>query len=1016
MAFFNKLFSSSRRKPNRRCHPDAREKLFTFSQDQVRVTVFRECDFRGRKLLFDSHSVEKILVPDEDVFVGDGRRRSFMETRNGYGYLYTKPSSDVAYLGELIFGSVGMSYRGTSYKIHSVANPNQQVICSMVFPSPRNRPPKMRNSAPSHIHVTSGNVERSIRLEDSGTSSATSCSDQSVLSTASDTLLVCKRTRSVPLDVPVLNSSLISSSGYGGDQSMSSISSGPQSIPIDLAQGNSCSGNLSKRWARTATTSLDRSLCNSEDHQRYQRGAHGSKIGLAIIVELGLQESLEEVLMEHAALIDSLLWRVRSGVEEAYVRHSVFVSSMFDIARSAGRWFVDLFTGAHQTANAWHSVIANCDSLFSITAGSTSGSHLCNRRQDEYNFFSISRFLRTSNEHARSDVAETFVRDLCELIEGVDTKHTNFFMSTLVTAVLTHHLGWVATSCPDFSGDKEAAKIQDAANPLWGQLTDLFGATGHPSKMSHTIITGPESKSELISKILKVLTYFIRCAGLTRRSLTRSDVEGENRTVDVICQINSCIPKENYKRYEDYLREIIKPEKQHQQQPHQQQQQNKHSLKKTKSNLNSLTLDKFTDLGLQVIGDEQQLIDITEAKQQIERVFSAKKEKGVIFVLGDDEKLIGLKEDDAKTETFPFKDSDFFEYNGRAEIKPSTSYTSILASLERPDVRAQSEPPELTKVKHNDQATKYRYSGVKFNLKQYPQIVKNYMQSKNIELSHLSHNQKKELEDCCSGFQDNIDFSKCELGEPLTTPSNASELEFTSDLVLEDRRREVKRVKEVVLTKPEFVRTTATNKEPEALKLVELPMPMSAEGEKKMMPLWAYTSSLMRGVGDHYVSDMVLQGTWAPKTEWEAKLKRDLISEARHPLVDQTVDEAVAVIGNVDTWNVHVMSSHTYVIDRKNTGVIVGMSQLVANMLESLLQMWRLRTPAEYCILHIEQRLQEFCMKSKAMAQMLLTTDFCSMELLTSALKLEVNDVPLLMAIASTHSPQVTQKYGICVQ
>lgn len=41
------------------------------------------------------------------------------------------------------------------------------------------------------------------------------------------------------------------------------------------------------------------------------------------------------------------------------------------------------------------------------------------------------------------------------------------------------------------------------------------------------------------------------------------------------------------------------------------------------------------------------------------------------------------------------------------------------------------------------------------------------------------------------------------------------------------------------------------------------------------------------------------------------------------------------------------MSSHTYVVDKGSSGVRVGMSQLVANMLESLLQMWRLHAPPE---------------------------------------------------------------------
>lgn len=66
--------------------------------------------------------------------------------------------------------------------------------------------------------------------------------------------------------------------------------------------------------------------------------------------------------------------------------------------------------------------------------------------------------------------------------------------------------------------------------------------------------------------------------------------------------------------------------------------------------------------------------------------------------------------------------------------------------------------------------------------------------------------------------------------------------------------------------------------------------------------------------------------------------------------------------------------------------------------------------------MHIEQRLQEFLIRSKALAHLLLATEFCTMELLTTALQLEVNDIPLLLAVASTHSPEVTEKYGLSFQ
>lgn len=132
-------------------------------------------------------------------------------------------------------------------------------------------------------------------------------------------------------------------------------------------------------------------------------------------------------------------------------------------------------------------------------------------------------------------------------------KHFSF-LSTLVTAVLTYHLGWVSTVLPPTATDKDTV-AHIPCNPLWGQLTDLYGAIGHPTRVAHTIVTGT-NKAELVSKVLNSLTFFIRCGDLERKCMGRVDVDAENRLVDGVCDAKDCIPKVNYKRYEDHLREM----------------------------------------------------------------------------------------------------------------------------------------------------------------------------------------------------------------------------------------------------------------------------------------------------------------------------------------------------------------------------------------------------------------------------------------------------------------------------
>ncbi|KAG6439080.1 hypothetical protein O3G_MSEX000468 [Manduca sexta] len=90
-----------------------------------------------------------------------------------------------------------------------------------------------------------------------------------------------------------------------------------------------------------------------------------------------------------------------------------------------------------------------------------------------------------------------------------------------------------------------------------------------------------------------------------------------------------------------------------------------------------------------------------------------------------------------------------------------------------------------------------------------------------------------------------------------------------------------------------------------------------------------------------------------------------------------------------------------------------GMSSLVGSMLDALPLMWKAKVPAHQCLSFLEGKLREFCVLSKTLADMLMSTDFCDIATLTKSLNVDVNDVPLLLAVATTHTPQVATRYGI---
>lgn len=130
-------------------------------------------------------------------------------------------------------------------------------------------------------------------------------------------------------------------------------------------------------------------------------------------------------------------------------------------------------------------------------------------------------------------------------------------------------------------------------------------------------------------------------------------------------------------------------------------------------------------------------------------------------------------------------------------------------------------------------------------------------------------------------------------------------------------------------------------------------------------------------------------------------------------VLEQQQAENVAIVANIDKFDVRLLSSHSSSLSNNSNSGIVGMSQLVASMLESVQMMWNSGLSAYQCMSFMESKLKEMYLQSETLAAFLLETEFCTLNTLTKLLDLSANDIPLLMSIASIHSPQVTKKYGI---
>ncbi|BFZ02925.1 hypothetical protein BsWGS_05964 [Bradybaena similaris] len=160
--------------------------------------------------------------------------------------------------------------------------------------------------------------------------------------------------------------------------------------------------------------------------------------------------------------------------------------------------------------------------------------------------------------------------------------------------------------------------------------------------------------------------------------------------------------------------------------------------------------------------------------------------------------------------------------------------------------------------------------------------------------------------------------------------------------------------------------------------------------------------SLLAGYTDHYMSDFVLHGT--SDTNFKPRLLNDLQMAVRHSVLDEPINEAVCVIADTDSWTVEVASSK--VMGMSPSGCTSwSYSQLVADLIESVVEISKLKMSAEFCLMHVEDRLQEIYFKSLMLSENLRATTTYSQRELTAMLGFESSDMPLLLAIAGTLTP-----------
>ncbi|KAG9339808.1 hypothetical protein JZ751_022475 [Albula glossodonta] len=449
---------------------------------QIRLVVYQDCERRGRNVLFDSNTKKKGSTEEGPV------SKPCSEAQG------SRCSSDANMLGEMMFGSVAMSYKGSTLKIHQIRSP-AQLMLSKVFTA------RTGSSVYGSLNTLQDSLEfinqdsNSLRPDQSIVGNgflgnigfSQLCSPRRAFSEQGPLRLIKSASffsglqcasvcgHSNPMDMPGRGLNDERDSGIARSASLSSLLITPFPSP-GSSLTSSCASSYQRRWLRSQTTSLENGVFprwSVEESFNMSDESSGPNLGVA--------------RKKKIAIGAMKMSRRSADASQRALAYSRIVDGLNEFRTT----ICNLYTMPRVAEPVW----------LTMMSGMAEKNQLCGQ----------------------------FMREFALLMEQASK---NQFLPALLTAVLTNHLAWVPTVMPNGQPpikiflEKHSSQSVDMLakthpyNPLWAQLGDLYGAISSPVRLSRTVVVG--KRQELVQRLLYFLTYFIRCSELLETHLLDS--------------------------------------------------------------------------------------------------------------------------------------------------------------------------------------------------------------------------------------------------------------------------------------------------------------------------------------------------------------------------------------------------------------------------------------------------------------------------------------------------------------
>ncbi|KAI7862076.1 folliculin-interacting protein middle domain-containing protein [Spinellus fusiger] len=396
-------------------------------------------------------------------------------------------------IGDMIFGTAPLAYKGMNTKVHYKRDKDPQIVLSKLFTlHPRDSDNGRR------ISFSSINSDRS--------------------ATSSLGIYGEEAKRSVPGSVQSVSIEDTTSEQSSDDESRYSASIYPPILGLHTSSRRSFHSKRSQRFSQTTLENgifRPTPLPSSRNVVPVRHTSRSVKYALAIVITLeDKNKTLHDFVFSHFALIENRMHQLQTEALNVLCDHfrassALRASSPQQIKKKQSH---PLSPNIFQHEPMLVQGVVKFKQAFYDLYGTP--------RIQEPLWLNMSTFPQR-----RSDYSKTLIKELVYLIHEFDNPTHHYLVSTMITAVLTYHLSWVHTVAPP---ERETALDCHYGNydPLWAQLSDMYGYVGTPSRIARTIVIG--QKASVVRRILYVLSYLIRCNEVYENFETLLDPQATN--------------------------------------------------------------------------------------------------------------------------------------------------------------------------------------------------------------------------------------------------------------------------------------------------------------------------------------------------------------------------------------------------------------------------------------------------------------------------------------------------------